>query len=252
MAGVRIVVAADADRAAAVACRIVLAAERRALAERGAFCVALAGGSTPRRLYERLAGEPAGFRSWTVFFGDERWVPSSHPDSNARLAREALLDRVPIPPHQVCAVDTGAGSPQKAAELYSLALRRRLPRSADALPSFDLVLLGLGTDGHTASLFPGSAALAAPPGSVAVANRAPSSGTWRITLTFDVINAAREALFLVTGREKAEALARVVGERDGALPASRVHPARGDLTFVADEDAAWSLDPAGIERPDEA
>lgn len=239
MTGPRIVVAPDPDRAAAEACRLVLAAERRALAERGAFAVALAGGSTPRRLYERLAGERADFRRWLVFFGDERWVPPGHPDSNARMAREALLDRVAIPRHQVCAVDTNAGSPAKAAELYSRALRRRLP---GAPPVLDLVLLGLGADGHTASLFPGSAALEAPGGLVAVANRAPSGSAWRVTLTFGTINAAREVLFLASGRDKAEAFARVA-RRDDALPASRVRPVRGTLTFVVDEDAASQLDP---------
>lgn len=241
----RVIVAADADAAAAEASRLLHEAERRALADHGTFGIALAGGSTPRRLYERIAGEPFDFGCWLVFFGDERWVAPSHPDSNARMAREALLDRAAIPPHHVCAVDTNAGSPEKAAELYSRALRRRLPGRP---PQFDLVLLGLGADGHTASLFPGSAALEAPPGLVAVANWAPSVGAWRVTLTLSVINAAREVLFLVGGRDKADALARVVAGRDERLPASRVHPAHGSVTFVVDEEAASLLDPSLVER----
>jgi 6-phosphogluconolactonase len=231
----RIVVVEDAQAVAEAACELVLEAEREALARDGVFRISLAGGSTPKRLYLLLAASRAAtFSRWQVYFGDERWVPPDHRDSNYRMARETLLDRVNIPPAGVHPIDTTAGSPKNAAFLYSWTLKRRLPSSPGGLPRFDLVLLGLGADGHTASLFPGSTALSAGPTDIAVSTWAPSQRTWRVTLTAPVINAARAILFVVSGSDKAEALARVLAPGDDPLPAAMIHPTDGTLTFVTD------------------
>ena len=223
----------------------VVVAEREALARSGTFRIALAGGSTPRRLYQLLASRTdLHFAQWIVGFGDERWVSAKHPESNFGMAREALLAHVPIPERQVLAVDTAAGTSQRAAFLYSIALRRALAPAPGMLPRFDLVLLGLGADGHTASLFPDSSALTAPAGKIAVATWAPAPRAWRVTLTAEMVNAAREVLFVVSGMEKSKALARVMDDtRVGAPPAATIHPRDGKLSFVVDEAAAQLVVP---------
>ncbi len=234
-----VLVVQGAQEVAETGCRLVLDAASEAIARDGVFRVALSGGSTPRRLHALLAAhDEARFDRWQVFFGDERWVPPDHADSNYRMARETLLDRAGIPPANVHPIDTTAGSPKNAAFLYSWTLKRRLPVSPGGLPRFDLVLLGLGPDGHTASLFPGSTALDASPSQLAVATWAPSMRAWRVTLTAPTINAARAVVFLVSGGDKAAALARVLEASDGSPPAARIRPTDGTLTFVADEAAA--------------
>jgi len=239
-----VVVVEDSDEVAGRALALVLAAERRAIEERGIFTIALSGGSTPRRLYELLAKcDVASFERWKVFFGDERWVPADDPASNYRMAREALLDHVAIPPAQVYPVDTTAGTAEKGAFLYSLTLMRSVPSQSEHYPELDLVLLGLGADGHTASLFPGSTALAARPRDLAVATFAPSQDAWRVTITAHVINAAHRVAFLVSGSEKAEALSRLVdGDAADPPPAALVR-GRGDgsVVVIADRDAAVRL-----------
>ena len=235
----RIVVVPDAETVASAACDLLLEAERAAIARDGVFRIALSGGSTPRRLYALLASrENVQFPRWHVFFGDERWVPPDHADSNWRMARETLLDHVAIPAANVHPIDTRAGSPKNAAFLYSWTLKRRLPIERGGLPRFDLVLLGLGADGHTASLFPGSTALDAGPPQFAVATWAPSQRTWRVTLTAPLLNAARAVAFLVAGGDKADALARVLDPAADAPPAAMIRPTDGTLTFIADEAAA--------------
>ncbi|MFN2377735.1 MAG: 6-phosphogluconolactonase [Candidatus Binatia bacterium] len=240
----RLVVVPGPDDVAATACRLVLEAEGRALARSGIFRVALAGGSTPRRLYRLLAASgEASFRHWQVFFGDERWAPKGHAYLNATMAREALLNPAGFRTEQVHPIDLGAGSPARAAFLYEFELRRRLAARPGAMPCFDLVLLGLGADGHTASLFPGSSALEAARGEAVVATWAPAPEAWRVTLTAEAINAAREVVFLVSGADKAEALRGVLepGAR-GDLPAALIRPPLAPAVFVADEAAAGLLD----------
>lgn len=195
-----------ADDLAALASGFV--AERAAEAA-GAFRIALAGGSTPRSVYEALSRLELDWASWHVWWGDERRVPPDHPDSNERMAREALLSRVRIPESQV--------HPFRSAEI-------ELPER------FDLVLLGVGADGHTASLFPGDAALeATEPVACVVRPDHP-----RLTLTYPVLNAARAAAFLVAGGEKRAALERVLAG-DASLPAARV---RAETTVVLADRAA--------------
>ncbi len=239
----RVTVVAGPEEVAATACDIVLSAARDAIARSAAFRIALAGGSTPRRLYERLAArDDADFAHWHVFFGDERWVPADHPDSNFRMAGEALLGRVPIPARQVHRIDTTAGSPDRAARLYAMSVVRALAPEPGSMPRLDLVLLGLGADGHTASLFPGSSALAAAPHEIAVATWVAAQRAWRVTLTASAINAARAVVFLVSGGDKARALARVVNtSRSDAPPAAAIRPRDGQVLFVVDEAAAAGL-----------
>jgi len=232
-----------AGLARAAAEHFVVLAEK-AVAARGQFNVALAGGSTPRATYALLAdGEFAAKVDWPrvhVFWGDERagkqhpFVPPDHPDSNYALAREALLDHAPLPAGNVHRIRAELPPPQAAA-LY----QKELEAGLGAAGRFDLILLGMGADGHTASLFPGTLALEEKTRWV-VENYVASLDSWRVTLTLPVINAARQVLFLVSGTAKAETLARVrAGER---LPAALVHPSPGRLTWMVDSAAAGQLE----------
>lgn len=238
----RVIVAPGPDGVAAIAAALVLEAQLDAVEKRGRFFIALAGGSTPRRLYEALAQvRGARFDAWNVFFGDERWVPADDRNSNARMAREALLDRVAIPPRQVHPVPTGYGAPREAARLYALEIRRVLAPPPTRMPQFDVVLLGVGRDGHTASLFPGSSALAARAGDLVVATWAPGPRAWRVTMTASAIAAARRVVFVVTGEDKAEAVARSLYPDTGEpVPASQIRPVDGE--------AIWVLDPAAARQ----
>ena len=206
------------------------------------FTVALAGGSTPRPLYQALAAPPhaesVDWARWQVFWSDERCVPPSHQESNYRMAREALLDRVPIPEEQVHRV-RGEAEPREAAEEYEAAVRRVL---GDGRPAFNLVLLGIGDDGHTASLFPGADALREE-GRLVVAVRAPHLRSHRVTFTLPLINAARHVAFLVTDGSKAKAVKRVLEPSTGEapLPAALVRPEAGALHWFLTEDAAALL-----------
>jgi 6-phosphogluconolactonase len=216
----------------------ILAVGRDAIQRRGRFVIALSGGSTPLAICPILVVPPrVTMLDWSMvefFFVDERAVPPDHPDSNFMTAKLALLDYLRgVRPARVHRMPADAPDLEAAAAAYERDLR-------DALgdrPRFDLVWLGMGSDGHTASLFPGSAALHERRRLVA-ANWAPGPGAWRMTLTFPVLNAAREALFVVTGAEKADALAQVwSGQSD--LPAARVHARR--TRWLVDEAAAGSL-----------
>jgi 6-phosphogluconolactonase len=202
---------------------------RAAVAERGAFYWALAGGETPRACYERLAKPPyrvdLPWRSVFVYWSDERQVPLDDPASNYAMAKAALLDQVPILPEHVFPL---VGDPTPAL--------RRVPPDARGHPRFDLIHLGLGEDGHTASLFPGNAALQEAEALVAFVHNAPKPPQERLTLTLPVITAARAMLFMVQGASKREALARVL-RRDPTLPASLVEPVDGELQFIVDKAA---------------
>jgi 6-phosphogluconolactonase len=219
---------------------------------RGAFHVALAGGSTPRGLYERLARPPLQQQvDWgrtQVWFGDERCVPPDHPESNYRMARMSLLDHVRVPPEQVHAVPVQR-PPEEAARDYGQLLRTRLPQENDT-PILDLVLLGLGTDGHIASLFPGTAALEEE-SEPAVAVHVPRLGllAWRVTLTRPVLEHARQLLILATGTEKAAVVHRALADGRGELPlpVQRLRP-RGEAEWHIDRDAAALRDAQPPDR----
>jgi 6-phosphogluconolactonase len=201
-----------------------------AVAARRACYLALAGGETPRRCYERLAQPPYDrslpWPSVFVYWSDERQVPLDDPASNYAMGRAALLDHVPIPPGQVFPL---VGDPMPA--------MGRVPKDPQGRPRFDLIHLGLGEDGHTASLFPGHPALEEQRAFVTAVHDAPKPPPERLTLTLPVLNAARAVLFMVQGASKREALARVL-RRDPALPASRVQPVDGELLFIVDRAAA--------------
>jgi 6-phosphogluconolactonase len=211
-----------------------------ATAESGRFAVALAGGSTPRALYALLADPGAPYREalpWAsthVFFGDERAVPPTHPESNHAMAHDALLARVPIPAANVHRI-RGEEDPEAAARAYEGELRAFFGPS----PHFDLVLLGMGADGHTASLFPGSPALDET-SRLVVAPLVPALGVRRITLTLHALDAAARVVFLVSGASKGAALARVLSGGCGpeALPAARVRPRGGAVLWLVDRAAA--------------
>ena len=210
-----------------------------AVAARGACYLALAGGETPRGCYEQLARPPRSLAvPWSkvfVYWSDERLVPLDDPASNYRLAKESLLDHVPIAPGNVFPALVDAPDPAAAAERYARELDR-VPRGTGGWPRFDLILLGLGEDGHTASLFPGDPVLEDPSAKVrAVRGSKPPPD--RITFTLPVLNAARLVLFLVQGAGKREALARVL-RRDPALPAALVQPVEGEVRFLVDRAAA--------------
>ncbi len=202
----------------------------RAVAERRACYLALAGGETPRGCYERLARPPYDtelpWRSVFVTWSDERQVPLDDPASNYAMAKAALLDHVPIPPEQVVPL---VDDPTPAL--------RRIPADGRGWPRLDIIHLGLGEDGHTASLFPGSDALDEEQALVRVIHDAPKPPPDRLTLTLPVLNAARAVLFMVQGASKHEALARVL-RRDPRLPAGHVEPVDGELHFIVDRAAA--------------
>ncbi|MCD6351549.1 MAG: 6-phosphogluconolactonase [Armatimonadetes bacterium] len=241
-----VVVLADAEALAAEAARRFTAAARAAVAARGRFAVALSGGSTPLATYRLLAEEdllsPEELAACHWFWGDERCVPPDHPDSNFREAWEAGLKRLTGGDESRVYRFWCEKGPEKAAEEYEAALREFFSPALGEVPRFDLVLLGLGADGHTASLFPGTTALEEQE-RWAVPVWVPKLESWRATLTLAVINAAREVMFLVAGEAKAEAvqqcLAGPLGER--ALPAQRVVPREGKLVWLLDAAAARLL-----------
>jgi 6-phosphogluconolactonase len=204
----------------------------------GRFAICLSGGSTPRRLYQLLAaGHYREAMPWDRvhwFWGDERFVPHDHPDSNFRMAKEALLAHVPAPAQNIHPIETG-GDPADAARGYDRVLKSYY--GADALeaerPLFDVELLGLGPEGHTASLFPGTSVLEERRRWVAeVVGAKPET---RVTLTYPPLESSRHTGFLVAGADKREALARVLGG-DQELPAARLHPV-GELVWFADQQA---------------
>jgi 6-phosphogluconolactonase len=224
-----------------------LAAE--AIAARGRFTLALSGGNTPRPVYARLA--TAGYRDridWSkvlIFFGDERCVPPDDPQSNYRMVRTALLDQAPIPPGNIHRI-RGEELPENAAADYADVLQRTF--GGDAVTGgpppegFDLILLGIGDNGHTASLFPGLAAVTETARWV-MAPYVEVVGMWRVTMTPVIINAARKVAFLVSGAKKAEMLRKILEGpyQPVVLPSQIVKPMSGELHWLLDQPAAARL-----------
>ena len=218
-------------------------AAREAITHRGRFTVALSGGSTPRPFHERLTRKPfkkeVGWKKILFFWGDERCVPPAHERSNYRMARETLLDPLKIPAENVFRIE-GEYPPARAAAAYDKLLRGRFP-GARRFPRFDFCLMGMGADGHTVSLFPGSPALAEKE-KWAVPTRSPEKDA-RITLTYPVFNAARRVVFLVAGEEKSGPVSKIVKKERGyrRLPASEIRPSTGSLLWLLDQAAASRL-----------
>ncbi|MGD9850910.1 MAG: 6-phosphogluconolactonase [Nitrospirales bacterium] len=209
------------------------------------YSIALSGGSTPRGLFRLLAADPyrsqCDWSSCKIFWGDERCVPPDHSDSNFRMAKDSLLDHVPIASHHVFRVE-GEREPEEAALRYGQVLSEHVQRGENNLPRFDLVLLGMGPDGHTASLFPNTTALQETKRTV-VANWVEKLQTFRITLTPPVLNAANDVVFLVSGQDKALAVQSVLeGPRTPQVyPAQLVSPSSGQVTWMMDQAAASLL-----------
>ncbi|MFN2542467.1 MAG: 6-phosphogluconolactonase [Chthoniobacterales bacterium] len=202
-----------------------------ALAERGEFRVALSGGNTPRPVYARLAAiaRDLPWEHLLFTFGDERCVPPDHDQSNYRMARESLFLPAAVPEKSIMRM-RGEIDPQIAAEEYQDELDRLGSQCGEHIYRHDLILLGLGEDGHTASLFPQTAALEETRSRV-VANFVPKLSAWRLTFTFPLINHARQICFLVSESKGGELIERVL-EGDMRYPASRVNPTAGDVTWI--------------------
>lgn len=212
----------------------------------GRFTVALSGGSTPKALYTLLATDTFRVRiPWEkvhLFWGDERCVPPDHADSNYRMVRESLLNHAPIPKENIYRILGEDSDPGKAATSYESTLRESFGLTPTQLPRFDLVLLGMGDDGHTASLFPHTAALSEMQRLV-VANYVEKFGTHRLTLTIPVINHAAQVVFLISGGSKAAVLKEVLEGKDDPhrLPSRLIHPVTGKLLYIIDQAAGQEL-----------
>jgi 6-phosphogluconolactonase len=218
-------------------------AARTAIGAQGRFTVALSGGSTPKALYSLLATNYAGF-AWNrifLFFGDERHVPPTDPESNYRMVNESLLTKIAIPAENIFRVPAENPDAAAAASEYEAQLRRFFELKSAAFPRFDLILLGLGPDGHTASLFPDSPALNEE-SRLVVANWVAKFNAHRITFTFPVLNRAAEVMFLASGADKADMVRQVLeGKNTPPLPSQRVQPSDGKLLWMLDEAAAAKL-----------
>ncbi|MFQ5864594.1 MAG: 6-phosphogluconolactonase [bacterium] len=220
----------------------IINAINRSVYQQGVCYLALAGGNTPRDVYSLVAKEHVkNHVSWNnvhLFWGDERTVPPDHPESNYGMVKHSLLDHIAIPAENIHRIPAEM-APRQAAEEYTRGLHglfKEMP------PHFDLILLGVGGDGHTASLFPGTDVLnenSQPVAAVFV----PKLNTWRVTLTLPVLNAAREIIFLVSGSSKSEIVRRImsVEQPTKELPASLIHPENGMVHWMLDSDAAIAI-----------
>ena len=216
-----------------------------AVQARGRFTIGLSGGSTPKSLYTLLATNAKSVLPWDrmfFFWGDERHVAPTDAESNYRMVNEAMLSKVPVPPGNVFRVETELPDAAAAAQAYEQTLRKFFQTAGDAVPKFDLILLGMGPDGHTASLFPGTAGLGEKTHLV-IANWVEKLKTHRLSFTLPLINAARCVAFLVSGTDKAPALKAVL-ESDASgeqYPAKLVQPKDGKLIWFLDRAAASGL-----------
>ena len=230
----KIKILADADAAAKEAAKTIAAEARTAVAARGRFIVAVSGGRTPWRMLRALASEDVPWKEFHLVQVDERVVPGEHPDRNLSHLRESLLEHVPLPREQVYAMPVESADLAAAAAHYALTLKK----IAGSPPVLDLVHLGLGPDGHTASLVPGDPVLEISDADVAITGV--YQGRRRMTLTYPTLNRSRRILWLVTGSEKIKMLARL-REGDASIPAGRVRQDRA--LVLADRTATGRLDP---------
>ncbi|MBG0741900.1 MAG: 6-phosphogluconolactonase [Cylindrospermopsis raciborskii KL1] len=217
----------------------ILSSLATAIQERGQFTIALSGGSTPKPLYEAIGSLNLDWDKIHVFWGDERYVPSNHPDSNELMARIAWLNRVPIPQTNIHAIPTLSGNPVADANKYEQHLQEFFHCSPGTFPSLDVVLLGMGDDAHTASLFPHTEALQVRDRLITVGNK---DGNPRITFTYPLINAARSVIFLAAGANKRPALSQVFAEvaDDFTYPSRLIKP-QGELLWLLDAAAGSQL-----------
>jgi 6-phosphogluconolactonase len=238
-----IIICQDVDELGRKAAAQWISLADEAVNARGQFNVALSGGSTPRLLYSLLASAEFAVRiRWQqihLFFGDERCVAPDHAESNYRMVKESLLSRTFIPPDNVHRM-AGEKTPQVAVAEYEARLRKHFHIDDDALPRFDLILLGLGEDGHTASLFPDSSALSETRHLVAT-TYVEKLNAQRLTLTFPVINNAAQIIFLIAGESKAAVVKEILTTEKCDYPAARIKPENGQLTWFVTRDAATAI-----------
>ena len=219
---------------------LVLDKIQAAIASRGQCSIALAGGSTPKPLYEALAKQNLPWDKIHIFWGDERYVAPNHPDSNQLMARQAWLDKIEIPESNIHPMPTDSKDPEIDAQRYELVIRKLFTVSTGAFPRFDIILLGMGDDGHTASLFPHTTVLNETQKAIAVGNK---DGQPRITFTVPLLNQARCILFLVAGANKQAALEQVFAAQGDAMtyPSRLINP-EGELWWLLDRDAGAKID----------
>ncbi|HOE95889.1 MAG TPA: 6-phosphogluconolactonase [Candidatus Sumerlaeota bacterium] len=236
-------------------CRHLVELGQDAIRRHGRFALALTGGRTPGPFYERLAEKPYRDQlEWSnvrIFFGDERCVPPDDDASNYKLARERLLSRVPLSEKSIFRMPADDPDHARAARAYEAALERELNLNTLGIPAFDLVLLGVGEDGHIASIFPGTEATRARDRHV-MFNHVEKLGAWRMTLTYPVLNAARHVWILATDAGKREIAARALGHLPGGnvLPIWHVRPADGRLVWWLSSEAAALIPPEEQDRPE--
>lgn len=230
-----------ADKSALIerAIAIITTKIQESVQEHQRCTIALAGGSTPKPVYEGLASQDLPWGKVHVFWGDERYVPSDHPDSNQGMAREAWLDKVDIPESNIHPMPTDSANPQADAEKHEAQLREFFQTTGEEFPHFDLILLGIGDDAHTASLFPHTEALQVKDKLVTVGNK---DGQPRITFSAPLINHARCVMFLVAGAGKREALAQIFAPSADAMtyPSRLIQP-QGELWWLLDQSAGQEL-----------
>ncbi|WP_373546912.1 6-phosphogluconolactonase [Chamaesiphon sp.] len=233
------------DRSALIEAALALIVERilTAINERQSCTIALSGGSTPQPLYAALAGADLPWQQIQIFWGDERYVPATDPDSNYGMTKRVWLDLVPIPAANIHPMPTGLAQPQLAAEDYDRQIVAHFGSEAGSIPVFDIILLGMGDDGHTASLFPHTAALSVRDRLVTLGDK---DGQPRLTLTFPIINQARSVIFLISGASKQTALAEIFSPTGDstAYPSRSVAP-QGELLWLLDAAAGEKLKSEG-------
>lgn len=239
-----IIIESNAAGLARKGAEIFSRAAKESIEKRGRFAVAISGGSTPRSMHSMLGEEPfysdIPWDKTDIFWADERCVPNNHPDSNFGAAKKDFLDRVPIPKGHIHPLQGGL-SPEESALLYQQKLIKFFQRKEDEFPLFDLIFLGIGTDGHTASLFPGQSALNEMKRWV-VAVKGGNPDVNRLTLTFPVINRGKQIVFMISGKKKASVVKTALKGIQSGLPAQLVQPLKGKLIWLLDREAASLLD----------
>jgi 6-phosphogluconolactonase len=246
----KVQIVSDAAALARAVADVFIATANHAVEKKGSFTVALSGGSTPKALYSLLTSDRdlnsrVPWQKTDFFFGDERHVPPDHPDSNYRSAQEGMLSKIPVSPERVFRMKGEYKEAEKAAAEYDQVLREFFHLSEGQLPRFDLIMLGMGPDGHTASLFPGTKALNEQ-SRLVTSNWVGKFYTQRITMTAPVLNSAACVMFMAGGQDKAQPLKAVLeGPYEPAqLPSQLIRPTHGTLLWLVDQSAASLLDPS--------
>jgi 6-phosphogluconolactonase len=239
----KVIILEDAEKTAEFAAIKFIEIAESSIKERGRFITALSGGKTPISLYRKLAEfqKPIAWDRTHIFIVDERFVPFDHEASNYRMIQTTLLNHINIPTGNIHPIASDTESPQKSARRYEDELRSFFRIGKLEIPHLDLILLGMGEDGHTASLFPGAETIKETQHLAAAVTPPDISMKERITLTIPLINSAKNIIFLVTGNNKASIVRDVVEKESDTLPASRVRPEKGSLFFFLDEQAGSFL-----------